>query len=114
MSTLPFDTNNNFFYCVYMYWRSTKFDTFIGVLTWSSLILLIPLAGLGFLSEGSIPGQPLYPLKRSIENMVLSFETFDANAQALYKVYLVDRRFSETAKTLADGSVQLDTSQVTD
>lgn len=97
-----------------MYQGSPLVNKIISILTWSSLILLVPLATLGFLSEQSIPGNPLYPVKRTIENIVTGFESFNKNALALYQVSLVAQRFSETKKLASDNSIALNTAQVQD
>ncbi len=97
-----------------MYRGSPIVNKIISILTWSSLLLLVPLATLGFMSENSIPGNPLYPMKRAIENIVTSFDGFDKNALALYTVSLVAQRFSETKKLASENSIALNTSQVQD
>ncbi len=97
-----------------MYDQQSFVKKIIGFFTWSSLILLIPLAALGFLSESSLPGNPLYTVKRGIEDIVLGFESFNANTKALYTVYLADKRFSETEKLLTSNTIQLNTSSTND
>src|SRR5882762_853531 len=82
--------------------------------TWFSLVLLIPFSGLGILSENSLPGQPLYSYKRGIEQIVLGFQAFNKNAQAVYRIALVDRRFSETETLLTDNALEFDVSRIND
>lgn len=71
------------------------------IATWVGLFLLIPGTALGYFSEGSLPGQPLYPLKRGIENVALSAQSFNNQAKALYEVELTNRRLAESTKLLA-------------
>lgn len=71
------------------------------ITTWVGLFLLLPGAALGYFAEGSLPGQPLYPMKRGIEQLALVSQSFNADAKALYEVELTNRRLAESTKLLA-------------
>ncbi len=71
------------------------------VATWVGLFLLIPSTALGYFAEGSLPGQPLYSLKRGIEHITLTAQSFNSDAKALYEVELANQRLSESTKLLA-------------
>ncbi|MDE2026897.1 MAG: hypothetical protein KGJ07_10525, partial [Patescibacteria group bacterium] len=79
------------------------------IFTWVFLLFLIPTTALGYFAEGSIPGQPLYPMKRGIENVVLTLQFFNRNSQAAYQVNLVNKRFNEAEQLLT-----MDTSNAQD
>lgn len=60
--------------------------------------VVVMMAAISFgaarVSAGQLPGSPLYPLKRGLENAQLSL-TFDKKAKAEVKVTLVERRLDE-------------------
>ncbi len=71
------------------------------IATWVGLFLLIPGTALGYFAEGSLPGNPLYSLKRGIEQIALTAQSFNSDAKALYEVELASQRLSESTKLLA-------------
>jgi len=86
-----------------MYYPISIWKKIAGVITWIFLLLLIPLSALGYFAEKTVPGNSLYPAKRTIEKLVLAVEFFDKSNQSLYQVNLADKRFNE-AETLLENS----------
>lgn len=68
------------------------------------LFLLIPTTALGYYSESSLPGQPLYPLKRGIESMILLVESVTPYKKSLYYQSLATKRVNETATIVAQAA----------
>lgn len=67
-------------------------------LAWAALAVLLLLAvsaaGTALAAEGSLPGQPLYPLKRAGERVRLSL-TRESQARADLQIVLAERRLDE-------------------
>lgn len=70
--------------------------------TWVLLfILLVPGTALGYFAENSLPNSPLYPVKRGIEQVVLTLVSVNTSAKSAYELSLANTRFTETKKLLA-------------
>ena len=67
------------------------------------LVLLIPGTALGYFAERSIPGQPLYSMKKGIEAVVLAVESLTPYGKTNYLLNLADTRVNE-ASTLIDNA----------
>src|SRR5690348_12983443 len=76
-----------------IYDRASGSKRIAEIFTWVLLCILIPSTALGYFAEGSIPGQPLYPIKLGIEKTALSLQFLSPQAQASYQVGLVNKRF---------------------
>lgn len=68
------------------------------------LFLFMPATVLGYFSENSLPGQPLYPVKRGIEAVVLAVESVSPSAKSSYYQTLAQRRVSETSTLIAQAA----------
>jgi hypothetical protein len=83
-----------------IYDKASGFKKIGEIATWVFLLFLIPSTALGYFAEQSIPGQPLFPVKLGIENVILDLQSFNPEAQASYQVGLVNKRFDEVQALL--------------
>jgi hypothetical protein len=72
------------------------------------ILLLVPTTVLGYYSETSLPGQPLYTMKRGIESLVLLIETFSPYKKSLYYQTLATKRVNETVTVVAQAAASGD------
>lgn len=61
------------------------------------LFLLLPSTALGYFAEKSIPGQPLYSIKRGIEAGILALESLTPYGKTNYLLSLAQSRVNEAA-----------------
>lgn len=71
---------------------------------WIAFIALTPATLIGLLSQNSIPGQILYPVKITIEHAGLLVFAFTPEANASYNSQLTQRRFDEATTLLTQNS----------
>lgn len=72
------------------------------------LLLLIPTTALGYFAEKSIPGQPLYSMKRGIEAGILALESLTPYGKSNYLLSLADTRVAETSTLIENAKVSGD------
>jgi hypothetical protein len=65
-------------------------------------ILLFGGAGISFAAQGSLPGDPLYPVKVGFNEKVLRMVLFSDEAKAKYDIQLVQLRLQEAEKVAVD------------
>jgi hypothetical protein len=67
---------------------------------WIAIFAVTPIFFLGIISQNSIPGDLLYPLKRIFENVALAAYSVRPVARAGFETQLVNNRFREAEKLL--------------
>lgn len=75
--------------------QKTNFRKVFNISSWIILFALLPVTVLIFLSQDSIPGDFFYPLKRSLENVVLAAASVNPSTRAAFKTDLTEARFKE-------------------
>lgn len=71
---------------------------------WFAFFFLSPLTLIGVLSQNSIPGDILYPVKLGIENVGLLVFSLTPESNASYNTSLSDNRFDEAQKLIVTHS----------
>lgn len=66
-------------------------------------IVLFPPATLALISNDAVPGQPTYPIKRSIENLILTTASINPSTKAWFNINQTERRFKEATTLIAQG-----------
>jgi hypothetical protein len=74
------------------------------VSSWVVLFALLPLTILIFLSQDSIPGDLFYPVKRSLENVVLAAASVNPATRAAFRTDLTETRFQEAQNLVVSKS----------
>ena len=65
------------------------------ITSWIVLFALLPITVLIFLSQDSIPGDFFYPVKRSMENVILAAASVSPATRAAFRTDLTQARFKE-------------------
>lgn len=73
---------------------------FFDLSSWIVLFALLPFSVLAFLSQGAVPGDLFYPVKRGLENVVLTASAFHPSTQVAFRTNLTERRFQEAEQLL--------------
>lgn len=66
-------------------------------------ILLFPPAVLAFISQDTVPGDRLYPVKRSLESGIVFIASLNPTTKAWFSTTRSKRRFEESSKLIAKG-----------
>lgn len=72
--------------------------------SWFVFFAFLPVTVLILLSQNSVPGDLFYPIKRSMENVVLAAATVSPGTRAAFRTDLTTRRFDEAEKLLLGSS----------
>lgn len=72
--------------------------------SWFVFFAFLPVTVLILLSQNSVPGDMFYPIKRSMENVVLAAATVSPSTRAAFRTDLTTRRFDEAEKLLLGSS----------
>ncbi|MEK7114811.1 MAG: DUF5667 domain-containing protein [Patescibacteria group bacterium] len=72
--------------------------------SWIILFALLPITVLIFLSQDSIPGDLFYPVKRSLENVVLAAVSVNPATRAAFRTDLTETRFKEAQSLVVSKS----------
>ncbi len=72
--------------------------------SWFVFFAFLPVTVLIFLSQNTVPGDMFYPIKRSMENVVLAAATVSPTTRAAFRTDLTTRRFDEAEKLLLGSS----------
>lgn len=72
-----------------------KFKMFLNLTSWVVFFALLPITVLIFLSQDSIPGDFFYPVKRSMENVILAAASVNPATRAAFTTDLTATRFKE-------------------
>lgn len=72
----------------------------LDVSSWVALFILTPAFFVAFLSQNSLPGDFLYPVKRGIEGTLLTIASANPTTKAFFHTDLTERRFTEAEKLL--------------
>lgn len=66
-------------------------------------IVLFPPAVLALISNNAVPGDRTYPIKRSLENIILAAVSINPNTKAAFSQTRSDRRYKEFSALIAKG-----------
>jgi hypothetical protein len=69
-------------------------------ITWIIMITLAPITILVIFAQYAVPGDMFYPIKRSLENVVLAGASLNPTTRAFFHADLASRRFDEAEKLL--------------
>ena len=75
--------------------KQKSFRKFFNISSWVVLFALLPITVLIFLSQDSIPGDLFYPVKRSLENVILAAASVNPATRAAFRTDLTEARFKE-------------------
>lgn len=67
---------------------------------WIIFLVLTPLTFTGVLSQNAIPGDILYPVKKSFENVALTAFAFFPETKANYTIQIAENRYDEAQKLI--------------
>jgi len=67
---------------------------------WIVFVVLTPLTFTGILSQNAIPGDILYPVKKSFENVALTAFAFFPETKANYTIQITENRYDEAQKLI--------------
>lgn len=84
------------------WYKRDSFRKILNITTGILIVLLAPFTVAAIISQNAIPGDSLYPLKRSLENMVLTAAAVSPATRAAFRTDLANRRFIEAQKLLVD------------
>lgn len=68
------------------------------------LVLLLP-TGLVFASQDAVPGDRTYPIKRSLENVIVTLVSLHPSTRAFFKADMAGRRYKEAVALVKRGDV---------
>ncbi len=68
-------------------------------------IVLFPPAALAFVSNNAVPGDSTYPIKRALENVILTAASVNPTTKAWFSAQRSDRRFKEFTTLNSQGKV---------
>ena len=77
---------------------------FFNISSWIILFALLPITVLIFLSQDSIPGDFFYPVKRSMENVILAAASVNPATRAAFRTDLTQARFKEAQSLVVSRS----------
>src|SRR3989338_2294690 len=80
--------------------ETRKIRRIFNVSSWIALFTFLPVTVLILISQNTIPGDLFYPLKRSMENVVLAAASTHPATKAAFRTDLTERRFDEAEKLL--------------
>lgn len=72
----------------------------ISILVLILFIVLLPPAVLAYASQDALPGEGLYPVKRKLEDIILSLSTINPTTKAWFALAYSRRRFQETTSLI--------------
>jgi len=72
--------------------------------SWFVLFAFLPVTVLIFLSQNTVPGEMFYPVKRSMENVILAAAAVSPATRVAFRTDLTTRRFDEAEKLLLASS----------
>lgn len=75
--------------------KKSALRKFLNLSSWVILFALLPVTVLIFLSQDSIPGDLFYPVKRSLENVILAAASVNPATRAAFRTDLTETRFKE-------------------
>ncbi len=84
--------------------QKTNFRKFFNLSSWIILFALLPLTVLIFLSQNTIPGDLFYPVKRSLENVILAAASVNPATKAAFRTDLTETRFKEAQSLVVSKS----------
>ncbi len=68
---------------------------YLDLTSWILLFLLAPFTVLVLLSQNSVPGDLVYPIKRGMENLILVAASVSPSSRIAFRTDLTERRFKE-------------------
>ena len=84
--------------------QKTNLRKFLDKAIWVIFFTLLPVTVLIFLSQDSGPGDLFYPVKRSLENVVLAAASVSPATKIAFRTDLTQTRFTESLKLLTSKS----------
>lgn len=75
----------------------------ISLITVILFFILLPPAILALASQDALPGETLYPVKRSLENGILTIASMHPSSRAWFSLGYTNRRFSESKRLINRG-----------
>lgn len=84
--------------------KQKSFRKFFNISSWIILFALLPITVLIFLSQDSIPGDLFYPVKRSLENVILAAASVSPATRAAFRTDLTEARFKEAQSLVVSKS----------
>lgn len=75
--------------------KNANFRKVFNMSSWIIFFALLPVTVLIFLSQDSIPGDLFYPVKRSMENVILAAASVNPATRAAFRTDLTETRFKE-------------------
>lgn len=81
-----------------------SFRKVFNISSWIILFALLPVTVLIFLSQNTVPGDLFYPVKRSLENVVLAAASVSPATRAAFRTDLTEIRFKEAQSLVASES----------
>jgi len=85
--------------------ESSVLSKVLEISTWILLfIALVPGTALGYFAENSLPSSALYPLKKSIEIVVLKLVSVNNSAKTIYQLNLASTRVKEIQAVFASNN----------
>lgn len=75
--------------------RKINLRKFLNLTSWIIFFTLLPITVLIFLSQNSVPGDFFYPIKRSMENVILAAASVNPATKAAFRTDLTEARFKE-------------------
>lgn len=73
---------------------------YLDLSSWILLFALLPFSVLAFLSQGAVPGDLFYPVKRGLENVILVASSVHPATKVAFRTDLTERRFKEAEQLL--------------
>lgn len=84
--------------------KKKSFRKLFNISSWVVFFALLPLTVLIFLSQDSIPGDLFYPVKRSLENVILAAASVSPVTRAAFRTDLTETRFKEAQSLVVSKS----------
>lgn len=73
---------------------------YLDLSTWIILFALLPVSTLAFLSQNAVPGDLFYPVKRGLENVILTASSVHPATKVAFRTDLTEQRFKEAESLL--------------
>jgi hypothetical protein len=84
--------------------QQKRFRKFFNLSSWIVLFALLPVTVLIFLSQNTVPGDLFYPVKRSLENVILAAASVSPATRTAFRTDLTEARFKEAQGLIASKS----------
>lgn len=75
----------------------------LGILVFIFMVVMLIPTGLVLASQNSVPGDTTYPIKRKLEDVIISVASLHPTTKAYFRVDFSKRRFKETTELILRG-----------